>query len=62
MIMDIAMLIISIFLPVATVLLALVVQMPLSALLWRGFLKLSSPGSTPIRVFVKSWWQALKAV
>jgi hypothetical protein len=44
MIMDIAMLIISISLPVVTVLLAAIIQVPLSALLWRGFLKLSSPG------------------
>ena len=48
MIMDIGMLIISILLPVASALLALIIQVPLSALLWRGFLKLSSPGSRPM--------------
>jgi hypothetical protein len=46
-IMDITTFIVSVAVPVGTVLLALIIQARLSALIWRGFLKLSSPASRP---------------
>ena len=42
--MDFASLVINVAVPVGTVLLALIVYAPLSAVFWRQFLKLSVPG------------------
>jgi hypothetical protein len=41
--MDVATIIVSIAVPVAIVLLAIIIRPPLSGLIWRGFLKLSKP-------------------
>jgi hypothetical protein len=46
--MDVATIIVSIAVPVAIVLVAIIIRPPLSGLFWRGFLKLSKPaGSKP---------------
>jgi hypothetical protein len=46
--MDIATIIVSIAVPVAIVLVAIIIRPPLSGWIWRGFLKLSKPaGSKP---------------